>query len=340
MSRSPYAAPNSPIASSKRARTHTGSELRSPSSGVGSRERNMTGATSPGALKLDVPSSSFSRGTVPGSSKVIFSPAGARGGASTPRSEAVALAAARAERERAAAAAAEEEDVEEFDPYVFIKGLPDHRSVAVRGKICLPPKPKHMKDLVTLTLDLDETLVHCSIEPIPNPDIIFPVSFQGTNYEVYVRKRPHLDHFLQKVSKLFEVVVFTASQKVYADKLLDLIDPQKSLIRNRLFREACLCVQGNFVKDLSVLDRDLKKTVLVDNSPHAYAYNVNNGIPIISWFDDENDTELLKLLDFLERLREPRCDDVRSVVRDQFKTFRLVEDAGRVPYRGQVPPLV
>ena len=64
---------------------------------------------------------------------------------------------------------------DEFNPYQFIGGLPPHQSVAIKGKICLPQSLKQFP--TTLTLDLDETLVHCSVEPIANPDIIFPVSF-------------------------------------------------------------------------------------------------------------------------------------------------------------------
>lgn len=61
-------------------------------------------------------------------------------------------------------------------------------------------------------LDLDETLVHCSVEPIPGADLTFPVDFNGTNYTVFVRKRPHLARFLEAVYDKFEVVIFTASQ--------------------------------------------------------------------------------------------------------------------------------
>lgn len=87
--------------------------------------------------------------------------------------------------------------------------------------------------------------------------------FNGCVYQVYVRKRPYLDYFLETVSKSFEVVVFTASQSVYADVLLDKLDPGRKHVQHRLFREACLLVQGNYLKDLTVINRDLKQVVIV-----------------------------------------------------------------------------
>jgi CTD small phosphatase-like protein 2 len=67
--------------------------------------------------------------------------------------------------------------------------------------------------------------------------------------------------------------------------------------------------------------------MLVDNSPHAYGYHPDNGIPIESWFDDDADTELLKLGTFLNGLED--VDDVRPVIREHFKTYQLVDKARR-----------
>jgi len=129
-----------------------------------------------------------------------------------------------------------EEDVdeeEEFNPFLFIKSLPPYQYAVPPGWImrskALPP-PSHDDPPICLVLDLDETLVHCTVEPIRNADMVFPVEFNGVEYTVHVRCRPFLTDFLEKVSRDFEVVVFTASQQVYADKLLDKIDPGESVM--------------------------------------------------------------------------------------------------------------
>ncbi|KAI0339826.1 NIF-domain-containing protein [Trametopsis cervina] len=162
-----------------------------------------------------------------------------------------------------------------------------------------------------LVLDLDETLVHSSLRPVPYPDYIVPVEIENNWHNFYVLKRPGVDNFLRKMGDLYEVVVFTASLAKYADPVLDRLDPGHT-VAHRLFRESCFNHRGNYVKDLSQLGRPIEDTIILDNSPASYIFHPHNAVPVSSWFNDPHDTELTDLCPFLEDLST--TGDVRGIL--------------------------
>eukprot|EP00301_Raphidiophrys_heterophryoidea_P021132 c5654_g1_i1.p1 GENE.c5654_g1_i1~~c5654_g1_i1.p1 ORF type:complete len:325 (-),score=53.76 c5654_g1_i1:799-1773(-) len=226
-----------------------------------------------------------------------------------------------------------------------------------------PPFTSPPLERITLVLDLDETLVHsvpraANRGPPQHYDFILEVegvgqpgsplsltsnatsntssnlslsSTSATTFEpcvYYVIKRPHVDFFLRMVSQWFHVVIFTASQKQYADAVIDLLDPH-GYVSRRMFRDSCDKVEPQaserkgvyFVKSLERVCRDLRRVLIIDNSPVAYRNNNDNALPIKSFMLSNNtpdevidmrDDELLNMLPFLHSL----CNvtDVRSLL--------------------------
>ena len=66
------------------------------------------------------------------------------------------------------------------------------------------------------------------------------------------------------------------------------------------------------IKDLGVINRDIKDLIIIDNNAISYAMNKENGIPILSWYDDPNDNELIKLIPLMKYLAS--VNDVRPII--------------------------
>ncbi|KAH7908492.1 NLI interacting factor-like phosphatase [Hygrophoropsis aurantiaca] len=182
----------------------------------------------------------------------------------------------------------------------------------------------------TLVLDLDETLIHSTSKPISytsgglgllgfsgfgrrNNGRTVEVVLGGRSTLYHVYKRPFVDYFLRKVSGWYTLVVFTASMQEYADPVIDWLDAGRGILAQRFFRESCtLLPNGTYTKDLSVIEQDLSRVCLIDNSPVSYRINEANGIPIEGWTHDPSDEALLDLLPILDSLRF--TGDVRRVL--------------------------
>jgi len=116
-----------------------------------------------------------------------------------------------------------------------------------------------------LVVDLDETLIHYNEK------------------ESVVHERAYVGEFLQRMAKIFEVVIFTAGTKAYADNIIDSIDPEHC-VSFRLYRNHITLHEGAPIKDLSKLGRELNRTIIIDNLSSNFRLQPDNGILISSWY--------------------------------------------------------
>ena len=177
-----------------------------------------------------------------------------------------------------------------------------------------------------LLIDLDETLVHSEFRSKDNYKALDlftktskclskTFSYSDENYVYYmdVFFRPHLKDFLNEVSKYFDLAIFTAAMKGYADTILDFIDPNNKFFQFRLYRDACISIQNRlYIKDLRIIkDYDPMKVILMDNSLYSFMNQPSNGMLVNSFYTNHKDTQLISAKNFLVNHIFP-CDDIRK----------------------------
>ncbi|KAJ6150847.1 hypothetical protein N7470_007441 [Penicillium chermesinum] len=183
----------------------------------------------------------------------------------------------------------------------------------------------------TLVLDLDETLIHSLAKggrmssghmvevklSMPMTTALTPGGPQttlGPQHPIlyYVHKRPHCDDFLRKICKWYKLVIFTASVQEYADPVIDWLEQERKYFQARYYRQHCTLRNGAYIKDLSSVEPDLSKVMILDNSPMSYIFHEDNAIPIEGWINDPTDNGLLHLVPMLEALQY--ATDVRALL--------------------------
>ena len=195
--------------------------------------------------------------------------------------------------------------LKDFDKIDFIPQI-EKRSVFL---------PKNDKKF-TLVIDLDETLIHSDFDNELNEEYqkILQFNHEGESIMFSLFLRPGLQDFLNYIKEYFEVIIFTASRKEYADCILNYLDPENNIISYRLYREDCISIKNKvFIKDLRILrNRTLNKLILIDNSFYSFSNQPNNGILISSFYDNQRDIELYNLKKYLQNINESNIDDVRN----------------------------
>lgn len=167
---------------------------------------------------------------------------------------------------------------------------------------------------MTIVFDLDETL----IKSVNDRSKLFNKEFDvhlkiqdGTEIkDMYVSIRPNAIEMLRKLKKHAELVVFTAGHKTYAESIVGSLHEIAGveLFEHVLHRDFCTPMPFigkdiNYqMKDLKILldGRKLQNIVLIDNRAIGFAnLHLTNGIPIIDYEGDPNDTELYHLSNYL-----------------------------------------
>jgi len=207
--------------------------------------------------------------------------------------------------------------------------LPSAEDVLLK-QIALPGDYSSKK---TLILDLDDTLIH-TINPAFNyasigvtHSNVKTALYQDAVLEVYSVNfviRPYALQFLKEMSEIYEIVIFTAAQKCYANAILNILDPDNKFIAHRIYRDNCIFKSGIFMKDLRIFkNRSLKSMVIVDNSITSFGRHLENGIHIPSYFGQREDSNLMLLIPFLTKLSEaediPRELDKKLGLRDMYE---------------------
>ena len=206
--------------------------------------------------------------------------------------------------------------------------------------------PKDKKDKKIALFDLDETLVHCIGEINQNNcdkieykeshkiKVILPCKKEVT---IGINIRPHWKESLDKIKDIYNIVIFTASHQSYSDAVLNYLDPEDKYFHYRLYRDSCAQYKTNdmnfYIKDLDIFkdNYNLKDIIIIDNSILSFAYHLNNGIPVVPFYDSKQDSELPLLSFYLLSISSYK--DLREANKEHIKLeYFLTQNKNNISY--------
>lgn len=146
----------------------------------------------------------------------------------------------------------------------------------------------------------------------PNGILVHPEWTLKTGWRF--KKRPFVDYFLQNCGPpMFESVVFTSDTVWSTASLAKDLDPRGNVM-HWLFRDATRYIDGERVKDLNYLNRDLSKVIMIEWDANACKTNPKNCLILKRYEGEDNDRTLFELVHFLRTIAIHGVDDVREII--------------------------
>lgn len=190
---------------------------------------------------------------------------------------------------------------------VVFETAPEDRTGTTEEQACTLVSflPAKTDDKPILVLDLDHTLVYPT--SLKQSEEAYPVEItvKDNRQVIWVQERPHAREFIRDMAEHYEVILFTAGIRQYAEFVMRKLDPQ-GLIKSLLDRSHCTAMESVgrdggvlYLKELKYLGRDLKRTIIVDDREYSYIMNYINGQYIPPFYGDRGDSILLDLRDYL-----------------------------------------
>ena len=156
-------------------------------------------------------------------------------------------------------------------------------------KYLLPKIKRYYK--YSLVLDLDETLI--CIKRDSNNNIKL-----NKNNLIALILRPGLLDFLHKMKQIYELILFSSATSEYVSPVIKSIEKKEKYFEHILYRQhVTYDDNGNFFKNLNLLNRDVKNILIVDDNYQNFKHHKLNGICIKPFYGNAyNDKNTLKIL--------------------------------------------
>ncbi|TPG72091.1 HAD family hydrolase [Hymenobacter nivis] len=187
-----------------------------------------------------------------------------------------------------------------------------------------------MEDKILLILDLDETLIHATVNKLGD-DFAFEL------YQHYVYKRPGLDAFIAACAEKFDLAVWSSASDGYVKQVVAQIFPTAvkpvfvwgrsrctPLVLPRLDEYGYYNLDGashyeyaKILKKVKRLGFDLERVLIVDDTPEKVRNCYGNAIYPTPFLGDPDDNELAVLAQFLHSLHD--VQNVRSIEKRHWK---------------------